>query len=74
MFLSAWVWEIDCSTLSSLTVGVGGLDGDGDIYRPDNLREFQTFVLKSTGGRGVHFVMADGVSVALCLWCCHLAV
>ncbi|KAK3708214.1 hypothetical protein RRG08_023623 [Elysia crispata] len=40
--------------------GVGGLDGDGDIFNVDNQREFTNFVLGSTDGKGVHFVMADG--------------
>ena len=42
-------------------LGVNGLQGDGDIYKPDNLQEFQKFVLENTDGVGVHFVMADGV-------------
>lgn len=29
---------------------------------PENLKAFKDFVLKSTDGFGVHFVMADGVS------------
>ena len=45
-----------------LVTGVGGRDGDGDIYRPDNLVTFRDFVLQNTGDLGVHFVMADGVS------------
>ncbi|XP_002738079.1 cap-specific mRNA (nucleoside-2'-O-)-methyltransferase 1-like [Saccoglossus kowalevskii] len=40
--------------------GVDGIDGDGNIYRSDNLKEFQRFVLQNTDGKGVHFVMADG--------------
>lgn len=40
--------------------GVGGLDGDGDIFNVDNQREFRNFVLDSTDGKGIHFVMADG--------------
>ena len=43
-------------------LGVGGYDGDGDITKPDNIREFQSYVLDCTEGKGVHFVMADGVS------------
>ena len=43
--------------------GTGGLEGNGDIYDPDNLLEFQKFVLSSTDNQGVHFVMADGVSL-----------
>ena len=42
--------------------GVGGYNGDGDITNPDNLEEFQSYVLQNTDGTGVHFVMADGVS------------
>jgi len=45
-------------------VGVHGPDGDGDVYNPDNLREFQNFVHAHTDGKGVHFVMADGVCCA----------
>ena len=42
--------------------GVNGYDGDGDITRPDNLIAFREYVMSQTEGRGVHFVMADGVS------------
>uniref|UniRef100_UPI0035900562 cap-specific mRNA (nucleoside-2'-O-)-methyltransferase 1 isoform X2 n=1 Tax=Myxine glutinosa TaxID=7769 RepID=UPI0035900562 len=40
--------------------GVGGVDGDGDVTKPENLREFQKFVSQGTDGRGLHFLMADG--------------
>ncbi|XP_076353934.1 cap methyltransferase 1 isoform X4 [Tachypleus tridentatus] len=40
--------------------GVGGIEGDGDIYVPENLREFRRFVMENTEGKGLHFVMADG--------------
>eukprot|EP00794_Sanderia_malayensis_P017829 gene17829-19612_t len=40
--------------------GVGGCDGDGDIFREDNLIEFRRYVLENTDNKGVHFVMADG--------------
>ena len=40
--------------------GVGGTEGDGNIFNPDNIREFTKFVLENTGGRGVHTMMADG--------------
>lgn len=49
-----------------LYVGVGGYDGDGDITKPENIEEFKGYVLACTEGRGVDFVMADGVSVQLC--------
>lgn len=42
--------------------GVNGIEGNGDIFMPENQREFRRFVLQSTNGKGVHFVMADGVS------------
>ena len=54
-----------------LSQGVGGYDGDGDIFREDNLIEFRKFVLESTNNRGVHFVMADGVSTSKCGLICH---
>eukprot|EP00090_Calanus_glacialis_P017517 TRINITY_DN27259_c0_g1_i1.p1 TRINITY_DN27259_c0_g1~~TRINITY_DN27259_c0_g1_i1.p1 ORF type:complete len:923 (-),score=365.91 TRINITY_DN27259_c0_g1_i1:140-2908(-) len=40
--------------------GVGGVDGDGNVFCPDNISEFRRFVLDNTGGRGVHIMMADG--------------
>ncbi|WAR18798.1 CMTR1-like protein, partial [Mya arenaria] len=40
--------------------GVGGAEGDGDIFRPDNQETFIKYVLENTDGLGVHFVMADG--------------
>uniref|UniRef100_UPI00398EE298 cap-specific mRNA (nucleoside-2'-O-)-methyltransferase 1-like n=1 Tax=Pristiophorus japonicus TaxID=55135 RepID=UPI00398EE298 len=38
----------------------GGVDGDGDITRPENISEFRRFVLENTERKGVHFLMADG--------------
>ena len=40
--------------------GVGGVDGDGNVFNSENISEFKNFVLDNTGGRGVHFLMADG--------------
>ena len=37
-----------------------GVDGDGDILKPENLDEFQDYVLKQSEGEGLHFVMGDG--------------
>ena len=48
-----------CNVL--IILGVGGVDGDGDVTRTENLREFADFVRRSSEG-GVHFAMADGVS------------
>ena len=50
-------------------IGVGGVEGDGDIMRADNLTAFQTFVLSQTDQKGVHFVMGDGVRVDIGLLC-----
>ena len=41
--------------------GVGGVEGNGDIFNPDNQAAFIQFVKDNTDGKGVHFVMADGV-------------
>ena len=38
------------------------MNDDGDIYNEDNLIEFRRHVLELTDDKGVHFVMADGVS------------
>nr|XP_056709258.1 cap-specific mRNA (nucleoside-2'-O-)-methyltransferase 1 [Euleptes europaea] len=40
--------------------GEGGVEGDGDITRPENITAFQNFVLDNTDRKGVHFLMADG--------------
>lgn len=48
--------------------GEGGIDGDGDITRPENISAFRNFVLESTEKRGLHFLMADGVSWLTCVW------
>ncbi|KAJ8270520.1 hypothetical protein GJAV_G00115890 [Gymnothorax javanicus] len=40
--------------------GEGGVDGDGDITRPENISAFRNFVLECTEQRGLHFLMADG--------------
>lgn len=42
-------------------LGEGGIDGDGDITRPENITAFRNFVLDNTDRKGVHFLMADGV-------------
>ncbi|KAK7072367.1 Cap-specific mRNA (nucleoside-2'-O-)-methyltransferase 1 [Halocaridina rubra] len=40
--------------------GKNGLDGDGDVFVPENITNFRSFVLKNSEGRGVHFMMSDG--------------
>ncbi|KDR15308.1 cap-specific mRNA (nucleoside-2'-O-)-methyltransferase 1 [Zootermopsis nevadensis] len=40
--------------------GHNGVDGDGDIYKPDNITDFSKFVMDHTHNIGVHFMMADG--------------
>lgn len=47
-----------------LLAGHNGVDGDGDIYKPDNITDFSKFVMDHTHNIGVHFMMADGVSRA----------
>lgn len=37
------------------------MEGDGDIFNPDNQQAFIKFVKENTDGLGVHMVMADGV-------------
>lgn len=44
--------------------GEGGVDGDGDITRPENVTAFRNFVMESTEQRGLHFLMADGVRLS----------
>ena len=50
-----------CICVVSIFAGLGGYDGDGDVTKPDNLVAFQEYVMEQTDGKGVHFVMADGV-------------
>ncbi|KAF0313372.1 Cap-specific mRNA (nucleoside-2'-O-)-methyltransferase 1 [Amphibalanus amphitrite] len=40
--------------------GEGGIQGDGDVFRRKNQQAFRNYVLRRTGGLGVHFMMADG--------------
>ena len=40
--------------------GVNGVDGDGNVFDENNLKEFKRHVLNNTDGLGVHFMMADG--------------
>ena len=49
--------------------GVRGYDGDGDITKPENQTEFRNYVMENSEGKGVHFVMADGVSSHLARRC-----
>ena len=44
-------------------LGAEGINGDGDITKPENLIAFREYVMEHTGHMGVHFVMGDGVSV-----------
>ena len=50
-----------CKSNFCFVIGVDGLNGDGDIFSPQNQSAFADFIMKSTGGKGVHFAMADGV-------------
>ncbi|XP_053316574.1 cap-specific mRNA (nucleoside-2'-O-)-methyltransferase 1 [Spea bombifrons] len=40
--------------------GEGGVDGDGDVTRPENITAFRNFILDNTDHKGVNFMMADG--------------
>ena len=40
--------------------GMNGVDGDGDVFKEENLKAFKKHVLQNTDGLGVHFMMADG--------------
>ncbi|CAB3383124.1 Hypothetical predicted protein [Cloeon dipterum] len=37
-----------------------GQAGDGDVYKGVNILHFRDYVKANTGGKGVHFTMADG--------------
>lgn len=39
-----------------------GSQNDGNVCCPDNIQDFKERVLHETEGRGVHFMMSDGVS------------
>ena|SRR3990167_4403405 len=38
-----------------------GVDNTGNVYKTENLKDFQKIVLKGTNGAGVHLFTADGV-------------
>lgn len=40
-----------------------GVKEDGNIFDPANLDSLKDYVLKQTDDKGVHFLMADGVSI-----------
>lgn len=77
---SSWVAQGRLAECESCVLpGEGGIDGDGDITRPENVTAFRNFVLDNTDRKGVHFLMADGVgdllSIGLCFKnssCCRL--
>lgn len=50
--------------MTVLPTGYKGIDGDGDVFNPDNISVFSKFVMDHTHNLGVHFMMADGVSRA----------
>lgn len=37
-----------------------GKEGDGNIYNPENIASYHSFVLENTNGLGLHTLMADG--------------
>ena len=43
--------------------GVNGINGDGDIFKSENIHALQNYVNKCTKQNGIHIVMADGVSL-----------
>lgn len=56
-----WFVLANVLIVSFFSLGEGGIDGDGDITRSENITAFQNFVLDNTDHKGVHFLMADGV-------------
>lgn len=54
-----------------------GACDDGNIFNPANLKSLKDFVLKNTEDKGVHFMMADGVSIHIftlpLTFLCHLS-
>jgi len=53
-------WHAASSECFEPHYGVGGLEGDGDVYRPDNQQTVTEFIMNNTNNKGLHFVMADG--------------
>jgi len=51
-----------------MCIGQGGVNGDGDITKEENLTAFREYVMEHTGHMGVHFVMGDGVSIVMCVF------
>ena len=39
--------------------GEGGRDGDGDVFKEANIKEFTNFVLQNTDGLGKNFIKID---------------
>lgn len=45
-----------------------GVKDDGNVFDPANIESLMHFVMDHTYQQGVHFMMADGVSVLLLFW------
>lgn len=44
-----------------------GEEGDGNVCSPANILDFKKKIMHETAGKGVHFMMSDGVSILLIL-------
>lgn len=40
-----------------------GEKGDGNVCCPDNIMDFKKKIMYETAGKGVHFMMSDGVGI-----------
>lgn len=42
-----------------------GVDDTGDACNPENIKDFTERVKNETDGKGVYFMMSDGVSISV---------
>lgn len=54
----------DSTCASSATFqALYGEEGDGNVYCPANILDFKKKLMHETCGKGVHFMMSDGVGI-----------
>lgn len=56
--------ESTCAS-SALFQALYGEEGDGNVCCPANIINFKKNIMHETSGKGVHFMMSDGVGIIM---------
>lgn len=54
--------DSNCASASGFQAFYGET-GDGNICCPANILDFKKHIMSETSGKGVHFMLSDGVSI-----------